>query len=491
MSLGSSTTQTCEPSRRGSAQIRQRSSSETLPHTAQNRTPSRTLVSTAVSRSISVGSTDNRWNAIRCALFGPIPGSLPSSSIRSWTGPSNKSDSWQSQVAHPAGQRAEPVVREDGDLLGRVPDRADDQVLEGFDVTRVDDLRVDPDRDHLAAALHRDLHQAAAGLSVDLGRGQRRLRLHQLLLHLLGLSEECRHIGLATTGLHGDPLAYWSRLGFCRPHAAVWGFSLVGVGATVAPVPARLRVGATRTMRGSAAVAAGLLIAASTLVSPASAAPANIAGKIVFLDPGHNGLNDASISRQVPTGRGGTKDCQASGTSTEDGYPEHTFARETTLRIRQALSALGVRTAMSRGDDNGVGPCVDERAALANSVHPDAVVSIHADGGPPTGRGFHVLYSSPPLNDVQAGPSVQFAQTMRDQLQASGLEPSNYVGTGGLNPRSDIAGLNLAQYPSILIELGNMKNPADSGLITTPEGRQKYADAVVRGIAGFLGVQTR
>ena len=67
--------------------------------------------------------------------------------------------------------------------------------------------------------------------------------------------------------------------------------------------------------------------------------------------------------------------------------------------------------------------------------------------------------------------------------------PSTYVGTGGLNPRSDIAGLNLAQYPSILVELGNMTNPEDAGLITTPEGRQKYADAVVRGIAGFLSPQ--
>jgi N-acetylmuramoyl-L-alanine amidase len=150
-----------------------------------------------------------------------------------------------------------------------------------------------------------------------------------------------------------------------------------------------------------------------------------------------------------------------------------------------------VRTAMSRGNDTGLGPCVDERAEMANSLKPNAVVSIHADGGPPTGRGFHVLYSSPPLNQVQAGPSVQFAQTMRDQLQASGLVPSTYVGTGGLNPRSDIAGLNLAQYPSILIELGNMKNPADVGLITTEEGRQKYADAVVRGIAGFLASQQR
>ena len=46
--------------------------------------------------------------------------------------------------------------------------------------------------------------------------------------------------------------------------------SLVARRATVAPVPASLRVGA--------AIAVGLLVAASTLVSPASAAPANIAG---------------------------------------------------------------------------------------------------------------------------------------------------------------------------------------------------------------------
>jgi N-acetylmuramoyl-L-alanine amidase len=269
------------------------------------------------------------------------------------------------------------------------------------------------------------------------------------------------------------------RIGLDLVASSGWCSTVVGVGATVAPVPARLRVGAS--------IAAGLLIAASTLVSPASAAPANIAGKVVFIDPGHNAVNDASISRQVPTGRGGTKDCQASGTSTDDGFAEHAFTWETALRVRQALNALGVRTAMSRGDDASAGPCVDERAALANSTRPDAVVSIHADGGPPTGRGFHVLYSSPPLNDMQAGPSVRFAGIMKDQLQASGLVPSTYIGSGGLNPRSDIAGLNLAQFPSILVELGNMKSPVDSALMKTPEGRQKYADAVVRGVVGFLG----
>jgi N-acetylmuramoyl-L-alanine amidase len=232
-----------------------------------------------------------------------------------------------------------------------------------------------------------------------------------------------------------------------------------------------------------------MLMAASISPAPAIAAPTSIAGMIVFLDPGHNGANDASLTKQVPTGRGGTKDCQTSGTTTNDGYPEHSFNWETVLRIRQELTALGVRTAMSRGDDTSVAACVDERANMANALKPDAIVSIHADGAPASGHGFHVNYSSPPLNQVQAGPSVQFAQTMRDQMQAAGLVPATYIGQGGLYPRSDLTGLNLAQYPAVLVECGNMKNAADSALLESPEGRQKYADAIVKGIAGFLGTR--
>lgn len=240
-------------------------------------------------------------------------------------------------------------------------------------------------------------------------------------------------------------------------------------------------------VRVGAALAAAVVVTAA-LVSPphVSAQPANIAGMIVFLDPGHNGANDASISRQVTNGRGGTKECQTSGTNADDGYPEHSFTWEVTLRIRSMLNQLGVRTAMSRGNDDALGPCIDERAAMANALRPNAIVSIHADGGPVSGRGFHVNYSAPPLNQAQSGPSMQLARIMRDQLQASGIPPANYIGQDGLYGRADLAGLNLAQYPAVLVELGNMKNPADEALITTVEGRQKYAAAVVNGIAGFL-----
>ncbi|MBV8290817.1 MAG: N-acetylmuramoyl-L-alanine amidase, partial [Mycobacterium sp.] len=183
---------------------------------------------------------------------------------------------------------------------------------------------------------------------------------------------------------------------------------------------------------------------------------------------------------------GGTKDCNTTGTATNDGYSEHAFNWDVVQRIQAALTSMGVRTELSRDSDNSVGPCVDARAALANAMHPDAIVSIHADGGPPSGRGFHVNYSSPPVNDAQAGPAVQLAHTMRDSLVAAGLQPSTYIGSDGLYGRADLAGLNLSQYPAILVELGNMKNADEAAQMESPDGRAKYAAAVTQGIVGYL-----
>jgi N-acetylmuramoyl-L-alanine amidase len=236
-------------------------------------------------------------------------------------------------------------------------------------------------------------------------------------------------------------------------------------------------------------VAAALLmlnVASTAVIHAPKAVAASLAGMAVFLDPGHNGVYDSSITRQVPNGRGGTKQCNTTGTATNDGYSEHAFNWDVALRVRDALNQMGARTQLSRDDDNSVGPCVDQRAALANAMHPDAIVSIHADGGPATGRGFHVNYSSPPLNDAQSGPALQLAHAMHDALLASGLQPSTYIGSNGLYGRADLAGLNLAEHPAILVELGNMKSGDDAAQMQSADGRAKYAAAVTEGIVAYL-----
>jgi N-acetylmuramoyl-L-alanine amidase len=75
---------------------------------------------------------------------------------------------------------------------------------------------------------------------------------------------------------------------------------------------------------------------------------------------------------------------------------------------------------------------------------------------------------------------------MRDSLVASALHPSTYVGSDGLYGRADLAGLNLAQYPAILVELGNMKNGDEAAQMESPDGRAKYAAVVTQGIVAYL-----
>jgi len=239
-------------------------------------------------------------------------------------------------------------------------------------------------------------------------------------------------------------------------------------------------------MRRTIAATIVALASALTLFAPATVAASSIEGKSVFLDPGHSGANDASIDNQVPNGRDGTKECQTTGAATNDGYPEHSFNWDVAARVRAALEQMGVTVEMSRPDDASVGPCVDQRAAAANRMRPDADVSIHADGGPASGHGFHVNYSAPPLNDPQSGAAMRLAAVMRDQLVASGLAPSTYIGADGLYGRADLAGLNLADYPAVLIELGNMRNAEDAAMMTSSEGQAAYAAAVVKGIQAYL-----
>ncbi|MFB7724641.1 N-acetylmuramoyl-L-alanine amidase [Nocardia sp. NPDC056100] len=215
-----------------------------------------------------------------------------------------------------------------------------------------------------------------------------------------------------------------------------------------------------------------------------------IAERVVVLDPGHNGggaSHTDEINAQVPDGRGGMKACNTTGTNGNDGYTEHEFNFDVALRMRDLLSQRGIRVVMSRDNDNGVGPCVDERGTLGQRVNAAAVVSIHADGAPAGAHGFHVAYSSPAVNDSQGEPSSRLATTLRDGLVGAGFTPSTYVGSNGMNPRADLAGLNLAERPAALVECGNMRDPGDAAILESPDGRARLATALTNAVMAYLG----
>ena len=216
-----------------------------------------------------------------------------------------------------------------------------------------------------------------------------------------------------------------------------------------------------------------------------------LAGRTVVVDPGHNGGNAAHpdvINQLVNAGRGRTKPCNTTGTSTDSGFPEATFNFLVALDLRRLLRSAGARVVMTRTTNDSVGPCVDQRAQIGNAAHADAVIAIHADGAASGGRGFHVIYP-PPVGDTAPiyDSSLALAHAVHDALASSGVLPeSTYLGHNGYDQRDDLAGLNLSTRPAIFVELGNMRNPIDAALQQSSAGRAQIARALFAGLTRFL-----
>jgi N-acetylmuramoyl-L-alanine amidase len=224
---------------------------------------------------------------------------------------------------------------------------------------------------------------------------------------------------------------------------------------------------------------------------PSSQAPAQpLAGKVVGIDPGHNGGNAADpsyINQPIWNGRE-TETCDTTGTETDAGYTEAQYNFNVALYLRADLERAGARVVLTRTSNTGVGPCVNRRAEILNDAHSAVAVDIHADGGPPWGRGFTVLEPiADGPNDRVIAASQQFGNDVKQEmLRHTRIPVSDYYGTDGIEPRDDLAGLNLTTVPKILIECVNMRNAVDAGILTTTAFQKQVAGALAAAITLFL-----
>ncbi len=215
-----------------------------------------------------------------------------------------------------------------------------------------------------------------------------------------------------------------------------------------------------------------------------------LAGAVVGIDPGHNGLNYSApgvIDQPVFNGTG-EETCDTTGTATDSGYTEAQFNFDVASYLKADLQAEGATVVLTRPNNAGVGPCVTTRAAIINDAHADVSVDIHADGGPAGGRGFAVLEPvADGLNDGVVSSSATLAALVRNAYAAGTSMPvSTYDGVDGLQPRNDLAGLNLTTVPKVLIECANMRNATDAALLVSPAFQQSAAAAMAQAITTFL-----
>jgi len=216
-----------------------------------------------------------------------------------------------------------------------------------------------------------------------------------------------------------------------------------------------------------------------------------LAGKVIGIDPGHNGRNSTDpsyLNHLIWNGRA-WETCDTTGTETDSGYTEPLFTWRVARFLRADLRRDGARVVMTRNDNRGVGPCVNRRASIINRGHANVAVDIHGDGGPATGRGFAILEPVPDgPNDKVISSSGRLGRDVRRAfLHRTSMPESTYDGVHGIAHRDDLAGLNLTRVPKVLIECGNMRNGTDARLLTSARFQRRIARALRAAIIRFLG----
>jgi N-acetylmuramoyl-L-alanine amidase len=177
---------------------------------------------------------------------------------------------------------------------------------------------------------------------------------------------------------------------------------------------------------------------------------AALAGKVVVIDPAHGG--------EDPGGTG-------------NGLEEAAVVLDLAARLEGRLTAVGVRTVVTRGADSC--PTDAERAALANEVRADLVISLHVDRS-----------DSPHCNGVATyhyGTGSGTTSTVGEQL-ASLVQREVVARTDLTDCRVHAKTwtmLRLTQMPAVRLELGHVSHPGDAARLADPAFRDTVAEAVL------------
>ena len=177
----------------------------------------------------------------------------------------------------------------------------------------------------------------------------------------------------------------------------------------------------------------------------------SLAGKVVVLDPAHGGIDRGWSAH---------------------GLHEDDIAYDVASRTAARLRSTGVDTVLTR--DRWSGPSDVARAALADEVGADVVISIHCDGSEAVAaNGVASFYWGDDRVGARSATGAHLASLVQRELVAR-------AGFTDLRTHActfDI--LRVTKMPAVQVELGYLTNPVDAARLADDRVRDLVADALV------------
>lgn len=160
---------------------------------------------------------------------------------------------------------------------------------------------------------------------------------------------------------------------------------------------------------------------------------------------------------------------------------EFEFNKATALHVADILSQYNeVESLLSHDLNDGIDTSLDARAALANRLQVNCLVSIHANAGATSARGIETYIH---LNTPTS--TENLARMIHDHtITITGMANRGVK-------RADFAILRETNMDALLIECGFMTNPDDLALLKSDDYRRKCAQGIVNGLVQFYGLSTK
>ena len=207
--------------------------------------------------------------------------------------------------------------------------------------------------------------------------------------------------------------------------------------------------------------------------------PGRLTGVKIGIDPGHQAQGNSDQEAVAP-GSSETKAKVSSGTYGRfTGVPEYEVNLAVSLKLREALEALGCEVYMTR-ETNDVDISNQERAIMMNELGVDLVLRIHCNGSTnesAQGIGLYIRATG-----TNADECMRAAEALLPAMvEATGAE------SDGIFRRDTYTGLNWSEVPSILVEMGFMTNEEEDYKLNDPAYQDQLVAGMVEGVCAYMG----